>query len=88
MPGESPKTLAEIQALVKEDEEMAAWSKETQEKMIQRVHKIWAIRAQGARVSNHAAATDYQKMVDRIEQEASSSLSYQLTHLTYACTAV
>lgn len=48
---------------------MANWSKETQEKMIQRVREIWAIKSQGARVSNHAAAMDYRKTVDRVQQE-------------------
>ncbi|KAK0231662.1 hypothetical protein EDD85DRAFT_793326 [Armillaria nabsnona] len=72
LPGERPKTLAEIQALVKDDIEMENWSKETQEKMIQRVREIRAIKAQGARVSNHAAAMDYRKTIDRVEQELSN----------------
>ncbi|SJL09499.1 uncharacterized protein ARMOST_12877 [Armillaria ostoyae] len=69
LPGQTPKMLAEIQALVREDVEMANWSKDTQEKMMQRVHEIHAIKAQGARVSNHAAAMDYQKTIDWIEEE-------------------
>ncbi|KAK0229190.1 hypothetical protein EDD85DRAFT_957588 [Armillaria nabsnona] len=72
LPEERPKTLAEIQALVKDDIEMENWSKETQEKMIQRVREIRAIKAQGARVSNHAAAMDYRKTIDRVEQELSN----------------
>ncbi|SJL17581.1 uncharacterized protein ARMOST_21133 [Armillaria ostoyae] len=72
LPGQTPKTLAEIQTLVKEDTEMANWSKETQEQMMQRVCEIHAIKAQGARVSNHAASMDYRKTVDCIEQELSN----------------
>ncbi|PBK96123.1 hypothetical protein ARMGADRAFT_1077637 [Armillaria gallica] len=72
LPGQTPKTLAEIQTLVKEDMEMANWSKETQEQMMQRVHEIHAIKAQGACVSNHAASVDYWKTVNCIEQELSN----------------
>ncbi|KAK0437476.1 hypothetical protein EV421DRAFT_1738945 [Armillaria borealis] len=69
LPGQTPKMLAEIQALVREDAEMANWSKDTQEKMMQRVCEICAIKAQGAQVSNHAAAMDYWKTIDWIEEE-------------------
>ncbi|PBK68456.1 hypothetical protein ARMSODRAFT_975862 [Armillaria solidipes] len=72
LPGEKPKTLAEIQALVKDDNEMDNWPKETQEKMIQRVREIRGIKAQGMQISNHAAAMDYRKTVDRVEQELSN----------------
>ncbi|KAK0186917.1 hypothetical protein F5146DRAFT_1003912 [Armillaria mellea] len=39
LPGKRPKTLAEIQALMKDNIEMENWSKEMQEKMIQRVQE-------------------------------------------------